>query len=229
MKHVLKVCLIALVAETLLASAAAQSPQLQKGISVQLVATHHAIPVPNADRQDAFIVTVTEDGSTYLGVDPITLPELGRKTQSTPFRRDQAAYIKADGRSRYSTVQSVIEATQSKGMIPQVLLTSQPDAMQLPITPRGLVVSPSSEIPRGTVVTLVEMIRNRDDSSQLKINGDEIELQSFVSTLDRHFQKGDAKAVLLNADALLRFAEVVNAIDACRATGAKVFLGAPAN
>ena len=48
MKHVLEVCLIALTTGTLVASAAAQSPPIKKGISVELVPTHNASPMPKS-------------------------------------------------------------------------------------------------------------------------------------------------------------------------------------
>src|SRR5712671_6358598 len=40
---------------------------LRKGISVELAPTSSAVPVPDADKQDALIVTVTESGKIYLG------------------------------------------------------------------------------------------------------------------------------------------------------------------
>ena len=42
---------------------------LQAGISVNLPIVSNAAPVPDADKEDALIVTVTENGDTYLGVD----------------------------------------------------------------------------------------------------------------------------------------------------------------
>lgn len=225
MKHVLEVCLIALTTGTLVASAAAQSPPIKKGISVELVPTHNASPMPNADREDAFIVSVTANGSLYLGVSPITLTELADKVRSTPFRRDQAIYIKADARSPYAAVLPVLEATRSGGLIPQILLTSQPRSTQLPIVPpQGLEVSTDSAFPPGTVATVVEVLTSVADHALVKINDDEIAWPALPSTLRRHFQKGDDKTVVMKADVRLPFAEVVPAIDACHAAGAKIFI-----
>src|SRR5260370_35226161 len=44
---------------------------MQKGISVELAHTSSAVPVPDADKQDALIVTVTETGGFYFGIDPV--------------------------------------------------------------------------------------------------------------------------------------------------------------
>jgi biopolymer transport protein ExbD len=225
MKYVLEVCLIALIAQTLVMSSAAKSPQLQQGISVELARTHNSSSTPNADREDAFIVSVTANGSIYLGVNPITLPELTVKTRSTPFRRDQAVYIKADARSPYATVLSVVDATRTNQMIPQVLLTSQPEPSQSRIVrPQGLEISVGSELPSGKVATVVEVLPSVEDRPLLRINDDETAWPDLENSLNRHFQKKDDKAVILKADGRLPFAKVVQAIDACRAAGAEVFL-----
>jgi len=230
MKYVLEMCLIALTTGNFVASTAAQSPHLQQGISVELVSTRHASAIPNADTEDAFIVTVTANGSIYLGVNPITLPELTQKTRSTPFRRDHAIYIKADARSPYAIVLPVLEATQSNGMIPQVLLTSQPESTQSPVvSPQGLEISVGGGFPPGTVATVVQLLPSVESRPLLKINNDEIAWPALEGTLRQHFQKGDDKVVALNADVRVPFAEVVHAIDASRAAGARVFLAASGN
>jgi biopolymer transport protein ExbD len=230
MKYAIEVCLIAITTGIFVASTAAQSPHMQKGISVELASTHNASPIANADREDAFVVTITAKGSTYLGANPITLPELAEKTRSTPFRRDQAVYVKADARSPYATVLSVLAITRTNGMIRQVLLTSQPESTQAPITPpEGLEVSVSSELPPGRIATAVEVLPSVEDHPLLKINNDETAWPALESTLRQHFQKGDDKVVVLKGDLRLPFAEIVDAIDACRAAGAKVYLAAPGN
>ena len=119
------VCLLA----TTLTTAAvlmtvAQSPTLQAGISVKLAASTEAVPMPDADNENAFIVTVTEDGTVYLGVDRITLSDLSEKVRSTPFHRGQKLYIKADARAPYAKVLEVLDATRTGGIAPQVLLTA---------------------------------------------------------------------------------------------------------
>ena len=84
MKSALEVCLVAFVATALALSSAAQSPALQQGISVELVPTHSASAMPDADNQDAFIVAVTQTGSVYLGINPISVDELSEKARTTP-------------------------------------------------------------------------------------------------------------------------------------------------
>ena len=80
-------------------------------------------------------------------------------------------------------------------------------------------------LPAGTVTTVVQLRHSGQQRPALTINGDEISWSALESTLRRHFQNGDEKAVLLKADARLPFADVVQAVDACRASGATVVLG----
>jgi biopolymer transport protein ExbD len=227
MKYVLEVCLIALAAGSFVPPTAAQALAMQQGISVELVPTHNASAVPDADGEDAFIATVTENSLVYLGVNLITLPELAEKARSTPFKRGQAIYIKADARTPYATVSRVLQATG--GPIPQVLLTSQPASAESStiVPPEGLNVSVGSTFPSGTVATVVQLFPSLQGRPLLKINNDEISWSALESTLRRHFQKGDEKTVLLRADTRLPFADVVHAVDACRAAGAAVHLAAP--
>jgi biopolymer transport protein ExbD len=229
MKYVLEVCLVAFVAGSFALTSVAQTPAMQTGISVEMVPTRSASPMPNADREDAFIVSVAANGAVYLGVNPISLPQLAEKTRSTPFKRDQAIYIKVDARAPYTVVLPVLEATNTAGLLPQVLLTSQRESTQSDTIapPEGLNISVGATFPSGTVATLVELLPSAQEQALLKINNDTIPWPEFESTLSRHYQNGDSKVVLLSADPRLPFTAIAQAIDRCRAAGAKVYLAAP--
>jgi biopolymer transport protein ExbD len=110
---------------------------MQKGISVQLVPTSSAVPVPNADGQDALIITVTESGKLYVGLDPVTPASLAEKLKSGLAGRTQNLYIKADARSPYASVVKVVDAAHATGIASVTLLTTQQSATQA-----GTVVSP---------------------------------------------------------------------------------------
>jgi len=62
--------------------------------------TSNAIPMPDADQEDALVVSVTNDGRMYFGVDPVSptvLAEKVREGLSNP--QDKKLYIKADART----------------------------------------------------------------------------------------------------------------------------------
>ena len=90
---------------------------LQAGISVNLPLVSNATPVPDADKEDALIVTVTENGDTYLGVDAITSDALADKIKhAVAFRAEKKAYIKADARAQYSDVEKALSAARKGGV-----------------------------------------------------------------------------------------------------------------
>jgi len=73
-----KLCFVTL---TSIASAVAQPPALRAGVSVEMAATSHASPMPEADREDAVVVAVTAKGTVYYGITPVSPAELGRRSE----------------------------------------------------------------------------------------------------------------------------------------------------
>jgi biopolymer transport protein ExbD len=228
MNRILEVCLVAATfAASITPASHAQSPALQKGISVQMPQTSNAAPVPEADNEDAWIVTVAADGSMYFGSDPVTATSLADEMKRRPRIREQKLYVKADARTAFAHVDTVLETGRSMFFDTAVLLTSQAEspAPGTIASPKGLEVMVGRALPAGTVTTVVQLRNSGQQRPALTINGDESSWSALESTLRRHFQNGDEKAVLVRADARLPFADVVQAVDACRASGAKVVLG----
>jgi biopolymer transport protein ExbD len=61
--------------------AAAQTPVLRKGVSVQMPVTTNAVLMPNADSADSVIVAVTFRGIVYLEVTKVTPAQLSRASE----------------------------------------------------------------------------------------------------------------------------------------------------
>ena len=230
MNRLLSVSLIAL---TLAAGATpkivAQSPALQKGISVELAATSNAAPMPDADNADAWIVTITENGSVYFGTDPVTPAALADEMKSRPRDREQKLYVKADAGTPYANVERVIAAARDTFFEAPVLLTSQPEASAPgPVTPpEGLEVWVGAS-PFGSQSIMVQALDSKQQQSPiLKINHQPVSWEALRSTLTQAFQNRSDKVILLNADGQLSFAQVVRVIDTCRSMGAKVVLVTP--
>src|ERR1051325_11138023 len=132
-----------------------QAQQLQKGVSVQMAPTRSAAPMPAADNLDAWVVTITADGSLYFGADPMTADELTDWMKSHPRNREAKLYIKADARSPFAAVDKVLEIGRTMGFETPVLLTSQGEPTQpgTMVPPKGLEVL-VGPIPGGTVATV---------------------------------------------------------------------------
>jgi biopolymer transport protein ExbD len=220
---------VSLVALALTAGASpkvvAQSPAMQKGISVELAPTSNATTMPDADNADAWIVTVTENGSVYFGTDPVTPAALAAGMQSRPRDRQQKLYIKADTRAPFANVQRILEAARDTFFEAPVLLTSQPQA-SAPGTvtpPEGLEVWVGA-LPSGTQSIMVQALNSGQQSPILKANREPVSWEALRSTLTQAFQNRSDKIILLNADGQLSFGQVVRVIDTCRSVGAKVVL-----
>jgi biopolymer transport protein ExbD len=230
MKHLLEVCLVALtLATNVTPSASAQSAAMQRGVSVQLAVTNNATPMPEADNEDAWIVTVTADGAIYFGTDLVTPASLADEMKRRPRNRAQKLYLKADARAPFANVERVLVAGREVWFEAAVLLTAQPGASEAGtvVPPNGLEVLIGPTPPSAAVATVVQLLNPEHQGPLLRVNGDEIPWSALEGTLRRHFQKGDEKVILLKADAQLPFGQVVQAIDTCRATGAKVVLSTP--
>ena len=206
-----------------------RAQEMQRGIRVQMPVTSNATSVPDADHNDAWVVAVTADGSIYLGADPKTPEELADWVKTHPRNREAKLYIKADARASFASVEQVLQVGRQAMFETPILLTSQREATApgTVMPPNGLEVVIGSAAPAGTVATVVQLLNSGQQRPLLRVNGDEISWSALQGTLTQHYQKGDEKVVLLKGDGRLPFGQVVQVIDVCRSTGARVFLPTP--
>ncbi|MGO8731715.1 MAG: ExbD/TolR family protein [Terriglobia bacterium] len=202
---------------------------LRKGVTVELAATHNAVAMPDADKEGAIIVAVTHSGSVYFGIDAITPAALAEKPDLSS-RAEEKLYIKADARTPYANVAMVLDAVRTAGVTAPNLLTGQdetPEPGKL-LPPKGLEVLVGPPMPSGAESNVVQMLNSGERQPRLKINNEDIPWTNLESRLRHLYQNHSEKVVLLNADGLLPFRNVVHVIDVCRLAGAKVFLVTPA-
>jgi biopolymer transport protein ExbD len=230
MNYLLETCLVALaLATSITPSVVAQSEDqvpLQKGISVELPVTSNAVPVPDADRQDAFIVTITENGSVYFGTDLTTPAVLTEKVRGGLFYRTKKLYIKADARTPYANVVKVLVAVRKAGVEAPNLLTAQRDVSEprTLVPPKGLEVLVSPPLRSGSETTVVQVLNSGQRWPTLKFNNEQIPWATLQSTLKQRFQNRSEGVVLVKTEGILPFANIVDVIDICRSMGAKVVL-----
>jgi biopolymer transport protein ExbD len=124
------VALLAVVA-TMPAAPRSSAQVMQKGISVELARTSSAVPVPDADNQDALIIAVTDSGGLYFGIDPVTPDTLAEKLKARLSHHTQTLYIKADARAPYACLVKVLDAAHTAGVAGVTLLTTQPKTTQV--------------------------------------------------------------------------------------------------
>ncbi len=218
---------VASVLAIVLYSARSNAQQLQQGISVQMPPATNSAPIPEADDENAWIVTVTADGSLYFGIDPVTPESLLDEMKRRPRNRDAKLYIKADARAPFARVEKALADARVDLFEDSVLLTNQsgssaPGTMASPKGLEVLLAPPASSRP-----IEVQLGNSGEHTPTLKINNRQIPLANLPNMLAQIFQNHAEKVVLLKADAQLPFADVVHAIDACHATGAQVILPMP--
>jgi biopolymer transport protein TolR len=129
MKRLLEACLVAVTlasgASPAVAQAVADVP-MQRGVTVDLPVTRSAMAIPEADREDALVVTVTRNGDVFLGTDRTSVAVLPEKIKSAVSNRSaKVLYIKADARTPYSTVVSILDSLDAAGLRKFALLTAQ--------------------------------------------------------------------------------------------------------
>jgi biopolymer transport protein ExbD len=231
MHYLLEVCLVGL---TLIASftpavvaQAYSHPPLRKGISVELPVTSNAVPVPDADREDAFIVTVTDTGSVYLAIGLTTPAALAEKLRGGLSNRiGKKVYIKADARTPYTSAVKVLDAVRTGGVETADLLTAQTDSSEPGIIapPKGFEVSLGRPIATSPEAVVLQALPSGQQRPTLRINDEQVPWAALQSTLRQLFQNGSERVVLVKAEGTLPFADIVAVADICRSTGAKIVL-----
>lgn len=102
-------------------------PVLRAGVSVQMAAADHAVPLPEADAENATVVAITADGKVFSGTTRTDPAKLASQPATTVF-------VKADARAAFQTVLAVLDALRGKSV---VLLSAPP-----PTAPKDTIVPP---------------------------------------------------------------------------------------
>jgi biopolymer transport protein TolR len=199
---------------------------MQKGIHVELATASNTVASPDADHEGSLIVTVTSNGSVYLGINPSIPAALAEQIKSRLSGREQKVYIKADARAPYADVVTVLGAASTAGVEAPILLTTQPESPEpgTVVAPKGLEVLVGPPSPSGSESTVVEVLNSEQRWPTLKVNHEQIPWAALESTLSKLLQNRTEKVVLVKANGRLPFAQVVHVIDMCRSTGANVVL-----
>ena len=102
-------------------------PMHPKSSPVDMAMIRHSSSLPNAQREDAVIVTITRDGSLYLlntRVTPADVPPQLRDLMGS--REDKTVYVKADARAKYGDVKTVLDQIRQSGLQNITFLTEHP-------------------------------------------------------------------------------------------------------
>ncbi|MGH9796050.1 MAG: ExbD/TolR family protein, partial [Candidatus Acidiferrales bacterium] len=82
--------------------------------------------LPDADKDDAVILAVMRDGTIFLGMEKINVPDITRRvTDMITGRLDKTVFVKADARAQYGNVVKVVDEVRSAGVDNIGLLTEK--------------------------------------------------------------------------------------------------------
>ncbi len=102
------------------------TPLLQPGLRVQLANTANPLQMPDADREDALVVTISRDSQVFLGNEKISTADLMQIIRDRiADRGNKTVFVKADARTRYSAVAGVVDTVRSAGVSELGLLTER--------------------------------------------------------------------------------------------------------
>jgi biopolymer transport protein TolR len=116
------------------------TPMLQKGISVDMAPVNNPEQMPDADKEDALLVSITRDGKVYFGSEQIQVDGLTTKVKDRlANKQDKRVYVKADMRTHFGNVVQVVDSVRAAGVDDLGLLTEQrktgPSAPPAPAAP----------------------------------------------------------------------------------------------
>ena len=109
------------------------TPMLQHGVSVDMAKVNNPESMPDADKEDALLVSIMRDGTVYFGTDKLPPDQLTGKVRDRLTNRvDKRVFVKADARARFGAVVEVVDNVRAAGVDQLGLLTDQRKA---PTTP----------------------------------------------------------------------------------------------
>ena len=109
------------------------TPMLQKGVSVDMARVNSPTPMPDADKEDALLISIMRDGKIYFGSDRVEADQLTQKVKDRLANKvDKRVFIKSDARARYGNVVEVVDNVRSAGVDDVGLLTEQKKQGALP-------------------------------------------------------------------------------------------------
>src|ERR1700733_6839251 len=90
------------------------TPMLTKGLSVELAKVNNPNDMPNADKDDAVIVGVSQSGDIYLGNTKSDISQIADQVRDRlSDRLDKTVYVKSDGRAKYGDVVKIVDEIRS--------------------------------------------------------------------------------------------------------------------
>jgi biopolymer transport protein ExbD len=112
------------------------TPMLSKGLSVELAKVNNPSDMPDADKDDAVIVGISEAGDVYLGSTKSDISQIADQVRDRLSNKlDKTVFVKSDGRAKYGDVVKVVDEIRSAGVDNVGLITDRAEQSRRPPPP----------------------------------------------------------------------------------------------
>ena len=102
------------------------TPMLSKGLSVELAKVNNPLDMPDADKDDAVIVGISEAGDVYLGSAKSDISQIADQVRDRLSNKlEKTVFVKSDGRAKYGDVVKVVDEIRSAGVDNVGLITDR--------------------------------------------------------------------------------------------------------
>ena len=109
------------------------TPMLQKGFPADMAKVSNPSDMPNADKDDAIIVGISQSGDVYLGTTKSDVTQIADQVRDRiSGKLDKTVFVKSDRRAKYGSVVKVIDEIRSAGVDNVGLLTDKTEQKQAP-------------------------------------------------------------------------------------------------
>lgn len=195
---------------------------------VVLARAENAVSMPDADRTDAIVTTISRDGAIYLGSNRIELNDLGIRVRDLRLDNvEKQVYIRADARAQFRTVEEVIDSLRAADVEYVGLLVRkwnsdvQPSGNELPKYSTGLgliVLSPSvlkkhfaGRLPDS--IDEVQILYQATGLPAYKINQTSVQKAELMPKLIEIYKNRAERVLFIRGDGDLNFVSVAEVID----------------
>src|ERR1700682_1786865 len=93
------------------------TPMLQKGFPADMAKVTSPTDMPNADKDDAIIVGISQSGDVYLGSTKSDITQIADQVRDRiSGKLDKTVFVKSDRRAKYGSVVKVVDEISAAGV-----------------------------------------------------------------------------------------------------------------
>jgi biopolymer transport protein ExbD len=113
------------------------TPLIRNPVPVDLAKVNNAVEMPKANSDDAIVVAITRDGTTFLGTTKLALGDISSRVRDLMTARlDRTVFIKSDAGTKYVDLVRLVDEVRSAGVDEVGLLTDKSDANRYSAIPK---------------------------------------------------------------------------------------------